>query len=97
MSWMLFPENPALSAIVLFAILLPFLYAAREPAHRLFAGNPRLSTDDSGVRRRRWRRLASSAACCRLRAADRAPPLPGVPAGADPLGGPAAADSMIHG
>ncbi len=36
MSWMLFPENPALSALVLFAILLPFLYAAREPAHRLF-------------------------------------------------------------
>jgi hypothetical protein len=36
MSWMLFPENPALSALVLFAILLPFLYAARDPAHRLF-------------------------------------------------------------
>ncbi|MFL6654014.1 MAG: hypothetical protein ACJ8KA_04410, partial [Sulfurifustis sp.] len=36
MSWMLFPNNPALSALVLFAILLPFLYAAREPAHRLF-------------------------------------------------------------
>lgn len=36
MSWMLFPNNPALSALVLFLILLPFLYAAREPAHRLF-------------------------------------------------------------
>lgn len=37
MAWMLFPENPALSALVLFVILLPFLYAARDPVHRLFA------------------------------------------------------------
>lgn len=33
---MLFPQNPALSALVLFLILLPFLYAARDPMHRLF-------------------------------------------------------------
>jgi len=32
---MLFPENPALSALVLFLIALPFLYAAREPVHAL--------------------------------------------------------------
>lgn len=36
MAWMLFPTNPALSALVLFVILLPFLYAARDPMHRLF-------------------------------------------------------------
>ncbi len=35
MSWMLFPENPALSALVLFLIALPFLYAARTPVHGL--------------------------------------------------------------
>lgn len=35
MSWMLFPDNPALSAIVLFLIALPFLYAARVPVHGL--------------------------------------------------------------
>ena len=36
MSWTLFPSNPALSALVLFFIALPFLYAAREPVHGLF-------------------------------------------------------------
>lgn len=36
MAWMLFPTNPALSALVLFIVLLPFLYAARDPVHRLF-------------------------------------------------------------
>lgn len=36
MSWMLFPNNPALSALVLFLVALPFLYAAREPMHGLF-------------------------------------------------------------
>jgi hypothetical protein len=36
MSWMLFPENPVLSALVLFLIALPFLYAARTPVHGLF-------------------------------------------------------------
>lgn len=35
MSWMLFPDNPALSALVLFLIALPFLYAARTPVHGL--------------------------------------------------------------
>lgn len=30
-SWMIWPDNPALSAIVLFFIALPFLYAARRP------------------------------------------------------------------
>jgi hypothetical protein len=33
MSWMIFPDNPALSALVLFLIALPFLYAARRPMH----------------------------------------------------------------
>lgn len=37
MSWMLFPSNPALSAIVLFLIALPFLYAARTPVHEAIA------------------------------------------------------------
>jgi hypothetical protein len=35
-SWMIFPANPALSALVLFVLALPFLYAAREPVHALF-------------------------------------------------------------
>jgi hypothetical protein len=35
-SWMLFPQNPVLSALALFVIALPFLYAAREPVHALF-------------------------------------------------------------
>jgi len=43
---MLFPNNPALSALVLFLIALPFLYAARAPVHGLLRalvralGNP---------------------------------------------------------
>lgn len=36
MAWMLFPDNPVLSAFALFAIALPFLFAAREPVHALF-------------------------------------------------------------
>ena len=50
MSWMLFPSNPALSAIALFLIALPFLYAARNPVHeavgglvRAFGGSLRLA------------------------------------------------------
>lgn len=35
MSWMIWPGNPALSAIVLFLIALPFLYAARRPLQGL--------------------------------------------------------------
>ena len=38
MTWMLFPENPLLSALVLFLIALPFLYAARAPVHGLLRG-----------------------------------------------------------
>jgi len=33
MSWMIWPHNPALSALALFLIALPFLYAARTPIH----------------------------------------------------------------
>jgi hypothetical protein len=35
MTWMLFPQNPALSGLILFLIALPFLWAARAPAHGL--------------------------------------------------------------
>jgi hypothetical protein len=35
MTWMLFPDNPVLSALVLFLIAMPFLYAARTPVHGL--------------------------------------------------------------
>jgi hypothetical protein len=35
MSWMIFPDNPALSALALFLIAIPFLYAARRPMHGL--------------------------------------------------------------
>lgn len=33
--WMIWPENPVLSAIVLFLLALPFLYAARRPLQGL--------------------------------------------------------------
>src|SRR5262245_23578693 len=33
MSWMIWPENPALSALALFLIAIPFLSAARAPIH----------------------------------------------------------------
>lgn len=38
MWWMLFPDNAALSAVVLFLIALPFLYAARTPVHEALTG-----------------------------------------------------------
>ncbi len=34
--WMIWPENPALSAVALFLIAMPFLYAARRPMQGLF-------------------------------------------------------------
>jgi prefoldin subunit 5 len=34
--WMIWPENPALSAVALFLIVMPFLYAARRPMQGLF-------------------------------------------------------------
>jgi hypothetical protein len=33
--WMIVPGNPALSALILFVIAMPFLYAARKPVHEL--------------------------------------------------------------
>jgi len=33
MSWMIWPDNAALSAVTLFLIAIPFLYAARTPIH----------------------------------------------------------------
>src|SRR5258707_3756396 len=33
--WMIVPGNAALSAVVLFLIAMPFLYAARKPVHEL--------------------------------------------------------------
>ena len=33
MSWKIWPENPALSALTLFLVAIPFLYAARAPIH----------------------------------------------------------------
>ncbi len=35
MTWMILPGNPVLSALVLFFIAIPFLYAARRPMHGL--------------------------------------------------------------
>lgn len=35
MSWMFFPDNPALSVLALVLIVIPFLYAARRPVHGL--------------------------------------------------------------
>src|SRR6185436_2031218 len=33
--WMIVPGNPGLSALILFIIAMPFLYAARRPVHEL--------------------------------------------------------------
>jgi hypothetical protein len=33
--WMIVPGNAALSVLVLFAVAMPFLYAARKPVHEL--------------------------------------------------------------
>src|SRR5882672_8999792 len=41
--WMIWPENIALSALILFLIALPFLYAARKPAHDLIRSLGRLA------------------------------------------------------
>lgn len=48
MSWMIFPGNPALSALVLFLIAIPFLYAARRPMHGLIHAMSRAAV--SGLR-----------------------------------------------
>ncbi|MGH8689767.1 MAG: hypothetical protein ACREUS_01940 [Burkholderiales bacterium] len=37
LSWMIWPENPALSALVLALVAMAFLYAARRPMHELIA------------------------------------------------------------
>ncbi|HUL91806.1 MAG TPA: hypothetical protein VLV56_05600 [Burkholderiales bacterium] len=34
--WMIWPDNPMASALILFAIAMPFLYAARKLVHELF-------------------------------------------------------------
>ena len=43
MSWMLFPENPALSALVLGLIAVVFLYAARTPVHGMLTAVSRIA------------------------------------------------------
>ena len=34
--WMIWPGNPMASALILFAIAMPFLYAGRKVVHDLF-------------------------------------------------------------
>ncbi|MFZ2651768.1 MAG: hypothetical protein WA210_16855 [Burkholderiaceae bacterium] len=58
MSWMLFPDNPALSALSLAAIAIVFLYAARAPVHGLMAALSRVAAGSLRVGGR-W--LASAA------------------------------------
>ena len=43
MTWMLFPDNPALSALALGLIAMVFLYAARAPVHGLTAALARVA------------------------------------------------------
>jgi hypothetical protein len=62
--WMIWPENPALSAIVLFLIALPFLYAARRPMQGLFRSLTRAISNPLRLGAR-W--LASSAVLLRER------------------------------
>lgn len=62
--WMIWPENPALSAIVLFLIAIPLLYAARRPMQGLFRAMTRALSNPL----RLWARwLSSSAAALRQR------------------------------
>jgi hypothetical protein len=62
--WMIWPENPALSAIALFLIALPFLYAARRPMQGLFRSLTRAVSNSMRLGAR-W--LASSAVLLRQR------------------------------
>lgn len=41
-AFLIWPDQAALSLLVLYVLLLPILYAAREPAHRALRGLPRL-------------------------------------------------------
>ncbi len=59
MSWMIFPGNPALSALALFLIAIPFLYAARRPMHGLIRSAAR--TANSALRLgARWLMLTAA-------------------------------------
>jgi prefoldin subunit 5 len=62
--WMIWPGNPALSAVVLFLIVLPFLYAARRPMQGLFRSLTRAISNPLRLGAR-W--LASSAVLLRQR------------------------------
>ena len=62
--WMIWPGNPALSAVVLFLIALPFLYAARRPMQGLFRSLTRAISNPLRLGAR-W--LASSAVLLRQR------------------------------
>ena len=63
-AWMIWPENPALSAIVLFLIAIPLLYAARRPMQGLFRAMTRALSNPLRLSAR-W--LSSSAAALRQR------------------------------
>jgi len=63
-AWMIWPENPALSAVVLFLIAMPFLYAARRPMQGLFRSLTRALSNPLRLGAR-W--LASSAVLLRQR------------------------------
>ena len=58
MSWMIWPHNPALSALALFLIALPFLYAARTPIHGVIGS---LATAASSALRLTSRSLLAAA------------------------------------
>jgi prefoldin subunit 5 len=62
--WMIWPGNPALSAVTLFLIALPFLYAARRPMQGLFRSLTRAISNPLRLGAR-W--LASSAVLLRQR------------------------------
>ena len=62
--WMIWPENPALSAVVLFLIAVPFLYAARRPMQGLFRSVSRAISNPLRLGAR-W--LAASAVLLRQR------------------------------
>lgn len=63
-AWMIWPENPALSAVALFLIAMPFLYAARRPMQGLFRSLTRAISNPLRLGAR-W--LSTSAAMLRQR------------------------------
>ena len=68
-AWMIVPGNAALSALILFVIAMPFLYAARRPVHELLRALGHLARAAAALRARSLARgaehaLSATGQCC---------------------------------